>query len=47
MEQRQYLIYDAAMSTSARYGTLHWIRVLLWPRPVLTIVRMWRRRGRL
>ncbi|WP_192818015.1 hypothetical protein [Afipia sp. OHSU_II-C1] len=47
MEQRQYLIYDAAMSNIARYGTLHWIRVLLWPLPVLTIVRMWRRRGRL
>jgi hypothetical protein len=24
---------------SARYWTLHWLRVLLWPLPVLTLAR--------
>ena len=27
------------MSPTARYWTLHWIRVLLWPLPVLTLLR--------
>jgi len=27
------------MSPNARYWTLHWIRVVLWPLPVLTLVR--------
>jgi hypothetical protein len=27
------------MSANARYWTLHWIRVVLWPLPVLTLVR--------
>jgi hypothetical protein len=27
------------MTASARYWTLHWIRVVLWPFPVLTLVR--------
>jgi hypothetical protein len=27
------------MSPNARYWSLHWLRVLLWPLPVLTIVR--------
>jgi hypothetical protein len=27
------------MSRNARYWTLHWIRVVLWPLPVLTLVR--------
>src|SRR5262245_53206589 len=28
-----------AMSPNARYRTLHWIRVALWPVPVLTLFR--------
>ena len=32
------------MSPRIRYWTLHWIRVLLWPLPVMTIVRAWMRR---
>jgi len=27
------------MTPNARYWTLHWIRVVLWPLPVLTVVR--------
>lgn len=27
------------MSANTRYWALHWIRVLLWPLPVLTLVR--------
>ncbi len=27
------------MSRNARYWTLHWIRVVLWPLPILTLVR--------
>ena len=27
------------MSPNARYWTLHWLRVLLWPLPVLTLFR--------
>jgi len=27
------------MSPRTGYWTLHWIRVLLWPLPVLTLVR--------
>jgi hypothetical protein len=27
------------MSPKFRYWTLHWIRVVLWPLPVLTLVR--------
>jgi hypothetical protein len=27
------------MNASARYWTLHWVRVLLWPLPVLSLVR--------
>ena len=26
-------------SPRARYWTMHWLRVVLWPLPVLTIVR--------
>ena len=27
------------MSLGARYWTLHWLRVLLWPLPVLSLFR--------
>ena len=27
------------MTANARYWTLHWIRAVLWPLPVLTVVR--------
>jgi hypothetical protein len=27
------------MSPNARYWTLHWLRALLWPLPILTLVR--------
>jgi hypothetical protein len=27
------------MNANARYWTLHWVRVLLWPLPVLTLLR--------
>jgi hypothetical protein len=27
------------MSFNTRYWTLHWVRVVLWPLPVLTLVR--------
>jgi hypothetical protein len=27
------------MSADARYWTLHWLRVVLWPLPVLTLLR--------
>jgi hypothetical protein len=30
-----------AMNARARYWTLHWIRALLFPLPVLTVVRAW------
>ena len=33
------LIYILAMSLSTRYWTLHWLRVLLWPAPVLSLFR--------
>ena len=29
--------YISAMSPSTRYWTLHWLRVLLWPVPVLSL----------
>jgi len=29
----------ATMSPNARYWTLHWLRVTLWPLPVLTLFR--------
>src|SRR5262245_44295910 len=32
-------IYISAMSPSTRYWTLHWLRVLLWPAPVLSLFR--------
>jgi hypothetical protein len=32
-------IYISAMSRSTRYWTLHWLRVLLWPAPVLSLFR--------
>jgi len=32
-------IYILAMSPSTRYWTLHWLRVLLWPAPVLSLFR--------
>ena len=37
------LIYFSAMSPNARYWTLHWLRVLLWPLPVLSLFRTGRR----
>jgi hypothetical protein len=27
------------MNANARYWTLHWVRVLLWPLPILSLVR--------
>jgi hypothetical protein len=30
------------MTPNARYWTLHWIRVVLWPLPVLTLIRVGR-----
>jgi hypothetical protein len=30
------------MSPRARYWTLHWIRVALWPLPILSLVKVWR-----
>ncbi len=30
---------EDTMRTSTRYWTLHWLRVVLWPFPVLTLVR--------
>jgi len=30
------------MSPTARYWTLHWLRVLLWPLPVLSLLRVGR-----
>src|SRR5215510_6268805 len=32
-------IYISAMSSSIRYWTLHWLRVALWPAPVLSLFR--------
>ena len=32
-------IYISAMSPSTRNWTLHWLRVLLWPAPVLSLFR--------
>jgi hypothetical protein len=32
-------IYISAMSPRTRYWTLHWLRVLLWPAPVLSLFR--------
>ena len=32
-------IYISAMSPSTHYWTLHWLRVLLWPVPVLSLIR--------
>ena len=29
---------ESTMSSNARYWTLHWIRAVLWPLPVLTFV---------
>jgi hypothetical protein len=34
---------EGKMSSNARYRTLHWIRVGLWPLPVLTLFRVWSR----
>ena len=31
------------MSSKARYWTLHWLRVALWPLPILTLFRVGRR----
>jgi hypothetical protein len=33
------LIYILLMSANTRYWTLHWLRVLLWPLPVLSLFR--------
>jgi hypothetical protein len=30
------------MTTRTRYWTLHWVRVVLWPLPVLTLFRLGR-----
>ena len=30
------------MSYHGRYGALHWIRVVLWPLPILTMLRIFR-----
>jgi hypothetical protein len=30
------------MSPRARNWTLHWIRVALWPLPILSLVKVWR-----
>ena len=27
------------MTSTARYWTLHWLRVVLWPLPMLTLLR--------
>ena len=32
-------IYILAMSPSTHYWTLHWLRVLLWPAPILSLFR--------
>ena len=32
-------VQEEAMSANTRYWTLHWLRVVLWPLPVLTLVR--------
>ena len=33
---------EGTMSSNARYWILHWIRVVLWPLPVLTLFRVGR-----
>lgn len=30
------------MKPRTRYRVLHWVRIALWPLPVLTLVRAWR-----
>jgi len=38
-----FLIYISTMSPNARYWTLHWLRVALWPLPLMTLLRAGRR----
>jgi hypothetical protein len=33
---------EGKMQVRTRYWILHWVRVVLWPLPVLTFVRAWR-----
>jgi hypothetical protein len=39
------LCQEREMNADARYWTLHWLRVLLWPLPVLSLVRAGRAAG--
>jgi hypothetical protein len=36
---KQEIVLNLLRTMSARYGTLHWIRVVLWPLPVLTLLK--------
>jgi hypothetical protein len=36
---RSYNVPSRRTHVSARYWTLHWLRVLLWPLPVLSLMR--------